>query len=185
MNKYAVYKNDYGMYCYKYADSLEQVEGTGFEGLIREEQLPVVFDDKGGYYKFDPKDHHFVEIIESDNKYPLPLEKMFRHNDPAFKLGWISPDGDTYSCEYHSHNKCAESIVRTFYPKSKFPELTLHRKGWIEVIDSWDGKERTHNRYVHSELGAITQKQADKLFDLGLYERPEVQALISSCEENW
>ncbi|MDO4863884.1 MAG: hypothetical protein Q4A05_06925 [Ruminococcus sp.] len=185
MNKYAVYKSESGQYCYKYADSLQQVCGTGFEGLISEEQLPVVFDDKGGYFRFDPNDKQFVEVIESDETYPLPLDRMFKHNDPAFKLGWISPDGDTYSCSYTNHNKCAETIVRTFYPSAKFPELTLHRKGWLEVIDSWDGKERSHAQYVHSELGSITQKQADRLFDLGLYEKPEVQALISSCESKW
>ncbi|MBR3421594.1 MAG: hypothetical protein IKG98_05980 [Ruminococcus sp.] len=185
MKKYAVYKSDTGQYCYRYADSLALVEGTGFEGLIREEQLPVVFDNGGGYFKFDPNDSHFVEVIESDKAYPLPLDRMFKHNDPTFKLGWISPDGDTYSCGYTSHNKCAEAIARTLYRTEKYPELTLHNKGWLEVIDSWDGKERTHEQYVHSERGSITRKQADRLFDLGLYEKPEVQALISSSESKW
>ncbi len=185
MYKYAVYKTETGQYCCRYADSLQEVEGTGFEGLITEEQLPVVFDGRGGYFRFDPDASDLVEVIESDSTDPLPLDRKFKHNDPAFKLGWISPEGDTYSCGYTRHNKCAESIARTFYRAAKCPELTLHKKGWIEVIDSWDGMERSHGRYVHSELGSITRKQADKLFDLGLYERPEVQKLISSCEADW
>lgn len=185
MKKYAVYRSDTGQYCYRYADSLQQIQGTGFEGLIREEQLPVVFDDKGGYFSFDPKDRRFVEVIESDEAFPLPLDRMFKHNDPSFKLGWISPDGDTYSCGYTKHSKCAESIARTFYSTAKLPELTLLRKGWIEVIDSWDGVQRDHRRYVHAEQGWITRKQADRLFDLGLYEKPEVQELINSCESRW
>ena len=185
MKKYAVYKSDTGQYCYRYADSLQQIQGTGFEGLIREEQLPVVFDDKGGYFRFDPNDRRFVEVIESDEAFPLPLDRMFKHNDPSFKLGWISPDGDTYSCGYTKHSKCAESIARTFYSTAKLPELTLLRKGWIEVIDSWDGVQRDHRRYVHAEQGWITRKQADRLFDLGLYEKPEVQELINSCESRW
>ncbi len=185
MQKYAVYKTETGQYCYRYVDNLQGLVGTGFENLIREEQLPVVLDDRGGYFQFNANDPHFVEIIESDKKFPLPLDRMFKHNDPAFQLGWISPDGETYSCGYTNHNKCAETIVRTFYPAARFPELTLHNKGWIEVIDSWDGRERRHGQYVHSELGKITRKQADKLFDLGLYEKPEVQALINSCESEW
>lgn len=185
MKKYAVYKSDTGQYCYRYADSLQQIQGTGFEGLIREEQLPVVFDDKGGYFSFDSNDRRFVEVIESDEAFPLPLDRMFKHNDPSFKLGWISPDGDTYSCGYTKHSKCAESIARTFYSTAKLPELTLLRKGWIEVIDSWDGVQRDHRRYVHAEQGWITRKQADRLFDLGLYEKPEVQELINSCESRW
>ncbi len=185
MMKFAVYSSDTGQYCYRYADSLQQVKGTGYEDLIREEQLPVVFDDSGGYFRFDPNDRHFVEVIESDKTCPLPLDRMFRRNDPGFRLGWISPEGDTYSCAYTKHNKCAETIVRTLYRTEKYPELTLHRKGWIEVIDSWDATEQKHSRYVHSERGEITQKQADKLFDLGLYDRPEVQKLIRSSEAVW
>ena len=97
MQKYAVYKTETGQYCYRYADSLQQLSGTGFEDLVREDQLPIVLDDRGGYFQFDPNDHHFVEVIESDKKFPLPLDRMFKHNDPAFQLGWISPDGETYS----------------------------------------------------------------------------------------
>ena len=184
MKKYAVYKSETGQYCYRYIDTMRQLKGTGFE-TITEDKLPIVLDGKGGYFSFDPNDSHFVELIESDKTFPLPLERMFKHNDPAFHLGWISPDGETYSCSYTNHNRCAEAIARTFYPSSKFPEMTLHRKGWIEVIDSWDGRERRHGQYVHSETGKITRKQSDKLFDLGLYNKPEVQALINSCESDW
>ena len=93
MKKYAIYSAETGLYYYQYADTIELLEGTGFENIITEEQLPVVFDGRGGYFSFDPEQHDFVEIIESDDEVPLPLEKMFYVNQPGFKLGWMSPEG--------------------------------------------------------------------------------------------
>ena len=34
MKKYAVYNSSTGSYCYRYADTLEDLEGTGFEDII-------------------------------------------------------------------------------------------------------------------------------------------------------
>ncbi|PPJ44640.1 hypothetical protein C0075_25405, partial [Rhizobium sp. KAs_5_22] len=59
MKKYAVYDSPTGSYCYRYADTLEDLEGTGFEDIITEEQLPVVFDGRGGYYHFRPDEYGF------------------------------------------------------------------------------------------------------------------------------
>ena len=152
MQKYAVYKTETGQYCYRYADSLQQLSGTGFEDLVREDQLPIVLDDRGGYFQFDPNDHHFVEVIESDKKFPLPLDRMFKHNDPAFQLGWISPDGETYSCGYTNHNKCAETIVRTFYPAARFRHSSGRcRPGRQQGLDRGHrlmGRQRTPPRSV-------------------------------------
>ena len=103
--KYAVYKSSTGSYCYLYVDTLEALEGTGFEDIISEDQLPVVFDGRGGYYHFRENDYGFLRIIESDKEQPLTLEEMFDKNSPDFKLGWISPDGDTYSCAFTNHSK--------------------------------------------------------------------------------
>ena len=44
MKKYAIYSAETGLYYYQYADTIELLEGTGFENIITEEQLPVVFD---------------------------------------------------------------------------------------------------------------------------------------------
>ncbi len=185
MKKFAVYKSETGYYCYRYADTLAAIAGSGFENIIGEEQLPVVFDGRGGYFSFRENDYGFVKIIESDNDPPLPLEKMFFKNHPDFKLGWMSPDGDTYSCNYTNHNKCAKMLAKTFYPKAKYPETALDRAGWLKIIDSWDGTERMHGQYVHSDRGRVTKRQADKLFDLGLFENKEVKELIRNSENDW
>ena len=57
MKKYAVYGSPTGEYCYRYADTMDDLAGTGFEELITEEQLPVVFDGRGGYFRFREDDH--------------------------------------------------------------------------------------------------------------------------------
>ena len=178
MKKYAIYKTETGYFYYRYCESLADLENTKFKDIVAEEQLPVVLDGKGGYYKFDSNDVGFTEIIESDDEVPLPLEKMFFKNDDNFKLGWVSPDGDTYSCNFTNHTKAAEMIADKFYPGSKFPERTLGKAGWLKIIDSWDGTHRQHGQFVYSFFGKITKRQVDKLFDLGLYYNKEVQKLI-------
>ncbi|EGC03609.1 conserved domain protein [Ruminococcus albus 8] len=185
MKKYAVYKSSAGYYCNEYHDTLETLKGTPFETMVKEEQLPVVLDGKGGYYRFKEDDYNFVKVIESDKKYPLPLEKMFFKNSDSFKLGWMSPQGDTYSCDYYNHNRCAIMLADRFIPGAKFPERALGKAGWIKIIDSWDGMQRQHGQFVYSLTGRITKQQADKLFDIGLYFNEEVQQLIKDCEDDW
>ena len=185
MKKYAVYKSETGYYYYDYIDNPEALIGTGFEGIVSEERLPVILDGRGGYYHFSEKDFGFVRLLETDADPPLTVEQMFFKNDDNLKLGWMSPEGDTYSCSYTNHAKCASFLAKKFYPHSRYPESALDRAGWLKIIDSWDGTAETHGQYVHSDSGRITKKQADKLFDLGLYNNAEVKALISNCENEW
>ena len=34
-------------------EKLEQLEGTELEGLVNEDQLPIVLDGSGGYFRFE------------------------------------------------------------------------------------------------------------------------------------
>ena len=126
----------------------------------------------------------FVKIVESDGC-PLKLEEMFFKNQDTFKLGWMSPDGDTYSCNYTNHTKAAVMLCEKFFPDAQFPERTLGKAGWLKIIDSWDGTQREHGQFVYSLTGKITKKQVDRLYDLGLYNNEEVQKMISDCEDRW
>ncbi len=76
-------------------------------------------------------------------------------------------------------------LAKKFFPKSKYPETALGRGGWLKIIDSWDGKVRQHGQYVHSDSGRITNKQINRLFDLGLYDNEEVQRLIKDNNGDW
>lgn len=178
MKKFAVYKSGTGYYYYRYFDDIAQLAGTRLEQIVTEEKLPIVADDRGGYFCFNPNDYNFSEIIETDKECPLTLEQMFFKNQDNFKLGWISPDGDTYSCDYTSHAKAAIMIAKKFFPDTKYPERTLGRHGWLKVIDSWNGTEREHGQFVYSMKGKLTNRQINKLFDLGLYDNPEVKEML-------
>ena len=184
MPKYAIYKSATGYYYNEYHDTLESLKGTKFEGIIEEDKLPVVIGSDGGYHHFTENDYMFDRLVESDGC-PLKLEEMFFKNQESFKLGWMSPEGDTYSCDYTSHTKAAAMIAAKFFPKTKLPERTLGKAGWLKIIDSWDGTQREHGQFVYSLTGNISKKQADKLFDLGLYNNPEVRQMIRDCEDNW
>lgn len=179
MKKFAVYKSGTGYYYYRYFDDIAQLAGTRLEQIVTEEKLPIVADDRGGYFCFNPNDYNFSEIIETDKECPLTLEQMFFKNQDNFKLGWISPDGDTYSCDYTSHAKAAIMIAKKFFPDTKYPERTLGRHGWLKVIDSWNGTEREHGQFVYSMKGKLTNRQINKLFDLGLYDNPEVKEMLA------
>jgi hypothetical protein len=185
MKKFAVYRAETGYYCYRYCDTIEALGDSVYAKIVKEEQLPVVLDGKGGYYRFSNQDPGFSEIVESESDDPLPVERMFFLNDPAFKLGWMSPDGDTYSCDYTGHVKCAEMLAKKFFPQAPLPERALGRAGWVKIIDSWNGTERQHRQFVYSLSGRLTKKQADKLFDLGLYGNAEVQEMIHDSEYMW
>lgn len=184
MPKYAIYKSDTGYYYYEYHDTLQSLKGTKFEGIIEEDKLPVVIGGDGGYFHFTDDDYMFVRLVECEGC-PLKLEQMFFKNQDTFKLGWMSPEGDTYSCDYTSHTKAATMIAEKFFPNAKLPERALGKAGWLKIIDSWDGTQREHGQFVYSLTGKVTKKQADKLFDLGLYNNAEVKQMIADCEDNW
>ena len=183
MAKYAIYKSDTGYYYYTYHDTLESIKGTKFDGIVTEDRLPVVIGS-GGYFTFDPDDYMFDRLVECEGC-PLKLEEMYFKNQDTFKLGWMSPDGDTYSCDYTSHTKAAVALADKFFPGAKLPERTLGKAGWLKIIDSWDGTSREHGQFVYSQSGKITKRQADKLFDLGLYDNKEVREMIKECEDSW
>ena len=182
--KYAIYKSETGYYYYEYYDTLEALKGTKFDGIVTEDKLPVVLDNTGGYYHFTEDDFMFDRLVECEGC-PLNLEQMFFKNQDSFKLGWMSPEGDTYSCDYTSHTKAAIMIAEKFFGKVKYPERTLGKAGWLKIIDSWDGTQREHGQFVYSLTGRITKRQADRLFDLGLYANKEVKSMIDECEQNW
>ena len=184
MRKFAIYKSETGYYYAEYFDSLEALKGTKFDGIITEDKLPVVVRD-GGYVHFSPDDYMFEKIVESENDCPLRLEQMFFKNQDTFKLGWMSPDGDTYSCDYTGHARAAEMLCRRYFPHARLYDRALGKAGWIKIIDSWDGVQREHGQFVYSLTGKLTKRQADKLFDLGLYNNEEVKKMISDCEDRW
>lgn len=185
MKKFAIYQAETGYYYLEYIETLEQLVGTNLEHIVTEDMLPVVLDSGGGFHRFNENDFGFVRLMESEKDCPLRVEEMYFKNSEVFKLGWIAPNGDTYACSYTNHMKAATHLAERFCPGARLPERALGKAGWLKVIDSWDGVGRQHTQFVYSISGKITRRQADTLFDLGLYNNPEVRQLIRECEEDW
>lgn len=180
--KYAIYKNKIGLRAIEYADTKEAIKDLPY---IKEDYLPVIINRMGGYTSFNleyEKENGFVEIIEvKGRKEPLTREQMYPKNSPNFEYGWISPEGDTYNTGYEGHIRAAEVICEEL--GLRHGERQLEEKGWIKVTKSQNDEAFKKNVYVKDLY--ITKKQADALYDLGLYEDRYVKAMICHSERLW
>ncbi|MDF2879454.1 MAG: hypothetical protein K0R54_11 [Clostridiaceae bacterium] len=141
----------------------------------------------GGYTSFNlenEKKEGFLEIIEiEDDKEPLTREQMYPKNSKDFEYGWISPEGDTYNTGHEGHSRSADVICEELWGYSYHGERDLEDKGWLKVTGSWDrGKLK---KAVYSKDYYITKKQADTLFDIGLWEIESVKFMIRKSENRW
>ena len=54
-----------------------------------------------------------------------------------FDLGWISPEGKLFPCQFQDHEWCAEKIVADYrkveIPSFRWAEDYLEKQGWIKV----------------------------------------------------
>jgi hypothetical protein len=182
--KYAIYQGKIGLRAEQYIDS---EEGLKYYPYIKVESLPVIVNGVGGYTSFNleyEKENGFLKIIEVDEEQePLTREQRYPKNSDKFEYGWISPEGVTYNTGYEGHSSAADAICKELGFKSYYGERTLETKGWVKVTGSWDKGKL--NKEVFVEDLHITKKQADKLFDLGLYETEYVPSMVHFSEKDW
>ncbi len=126
----------------------------------------------------------FLKIIEvEDNKKPLTREDMYPKNSKNFDYGWISPEGDTYNTDYEGHSYSADMICEELWGFSGNGERKLEDKGWAKVTALMD--RETLRKVVFVKDCYITKKQADTLFDLGLWKLGSVQFMMQNSIEKW
>lgn len=182
--KYAIYKNKIGLRAVEYADTKEAIKDLPY---IKASYLPVIINNAGGYTSFDmkyEKEHGFQEIIEVDkDTEPLTREQRYPKNSLEFEYGWISPEGDTYNTGYEGHLHAADAIREEMGFNSYHGERELEDNGWIKVTGSWNKGILEKAIYVKDFY--ITKKQADTLFDLGLYETSYVPSMVHRSENTW
>lgn len=182
--KYAIYKNKIGLYAVEYADTKEAIKHYPY---IKVSYLPVIINRMGGYTSFNAeyeKERGFVEIIEvNENEEPLTREQQYPKNTSEFEYGWISPEGDTYNTGHEGHSRSAEAICKELGLSSYNAEMALEEKGWVKVTGSWNSGVLEKAIYVKDFY--ITKKQADPLFDLGLWDVGYVPAYIKNSESSW
>lgn len=182
--KYAIYKNNIGLRAVEYADSMELISDYPY---IKEDSLPVIINRMGGYSSFDlecEKGRGFLEIVEVDeDEAPLTREQMYPKNSDNFEYGWISPEGDTYNTGHEGHSLSAEVICEELGYNSYQAERELEERGWVKVTGSW--KNGVIKKAVFVKDLHITKKQADTLYDLGLWDVGSVPVMIKLSENSW
>lgn len=182
--KYAIYKNKIGLRAVEYADTREAIKGIPY---IKESYLPVIINRTGGYTSFNleyEKERGFHEIIDvGEDKEPLTREQRYPKNSSQFEYGWISPGGDTYNSGHEGHLYAADAICQELGFDSYHGERVLEDKGWVKVSGSWNNG--TLKKAVYVKDLYITKKQADTLFDLGLWEVSYVSSMIRKSESSW
>lgn len=188
MKKYAIYQNEIGLHAVEYADTIKSIKDYPY---IKKDRLPVVINDVGGYTHFDQeyeKPRGFIKIIKvADDKEPLTREQRYPKNSPAFEYGWIDLDGNTYNTGYEGHYRGAKAICEEQDISGYNSESALEKLGWIKVTRSFDSEEGYRKEIFasHDRGYFITKKQADALFDLGLWNEEKVQWYVSLSEDRW
>ena len=182
--KFAIYKNKVGLRAVEYADTPEAICRFPY---IKEEYLPVIINSVGGYTPFDmeiEKENGFQEFIETlEDGEPLTREQRYPKNSDEFEYGWISPEGDTYNTGFEGHFDAAEAICEEMGLQAYMAENTLEDNGWVKVTAGWESGIFKKSVFV-KDL-SITKKQADALFDLGLWETAYVPSMLMFSRDNW
>lgn len=183
--KYAIYRNEWGLYAKHYFDNIYDVHEAGLH-YIKEEFLPVTVNRVGGYTSFSLEydlKKGFVEIIEIlAEEEPLTREQMYPQNSEKFKYGWIDRAGNTYACSFEDHYHAAEAICKELGLNVYNPENELEKQGYIRISRpapyTPDNMEQTCPYFISyaSTVGEyITKKQYEKLCELGFGEDPYVK----------
>jgi hypothetical protein len=181
---YAIYKTSFGgLQAREYINTLDKCKDLPGAWYIEEKDLPIIVNRVGGRTSFYPDDENFVEIITvNEDKEPLTREQRYPKNSPKFLYGWIDTEGNTYVCGYEGHSWAADAICEELKIKSYNGERSLENLGWLKITKDINKRE---SRYVHSEALLITKKQADTLFDLGLYECESARRLAKYSHDKW
>lgn len=189
--KYAIYKSEVGLYAKEYYDKIDPElfnrRGVfGWQGL-EPDSFPIVVNSVGGRCSFYPVKDNFVEIIEVDeDQEPLTREQRYPKNSPDFYFGWISPDGDTYNCGHEDHIECADAICKELGIKTYNGERYLEEHGWAKTFrEAPYTPYNKRTRCVWAKDLFLTKKQADALFDAGLYENRDVRIMVEMSQEKW
>lgn len=99
--------------------------------------MPIVMNKLGDYHTHRPDADDVIDIIEAADWPTLKLWQTYPKNVHDFKTGWVSPDGDTYTCDMYEHVDCAIAIADQLYgeqTKTICDEFLL-RLGWFKCAN--------------------------------------------------
>lgn len=123
----------------------------------------------------------------------MERKKEMHHTDKETKtkcwFGWISPDGQTFPCDYHGHFDLAKKLAGTLGVHDdrpmRNPELLLEQHGWVKVTkDPFGPAEKLRSAILASRM-YITRTQARTLADLGFDQNHDYLDLVEMSEMRW
>lgn len=115
------------------------------------------------------------------------------HTDKETKtkcwFGWISPDGQTFPCDYHGHFDLAKKLAGTLGVHDdrpmRNPELLLEQHGWVKVTKDPFGPAGKLRSAILASRMYITRTQARTLADLGFDQNHDYLDLVEMSEMRW
>lgn len=124
-----------------------------------------VYNICGGWHEVTIKAED--EIIQADTWDELDCSYLLNSNS---HLGWLSPEGEFYGCDYFEHSLIAERIIHKSEPE-------LEEEGWVKMYrsqlfpldppDYFLGQSRSN---IHANY--LTNKQVEVLLEKGFKIRP-------------
>lgn len=141
LKKYMIIESPYNgsKAVWEYIDDLDEAMSYWYvrqaiEKYGVESMMPIVMNKLGGYHTHKPDAPDVVDIIESYDWPDLNAWELYPRNRKDFKTGWISPTGDTYSCDVFDHVDCAMKLARQLYGEhtATLADDFLLRIGWFK-----------------------------------------------------
>lgn len=106
--------------------------------------------------KHDSNEWDNLEIKYIKKYHPL------KSSSPVQSAGWLSPEGNFYTCGYAGHRSLSKHLSAHYYEHLEDTEKKLEENNWIKVYESgqigWN--------YSKELIDIITQKQFDFIQDL-------------------
>lgn len=188
--KYAIYKTEHGLRAVEYYDNIYDIKRNGLF-YIKEDSLPVIVNNAGGYTSFDLKyEKNFLEIVKVlEDEYPLTREQMYPKNSDKFKYGWIDRAGNTYACGFEGHDRAAYYICEELKLSTYNAERELEKLGYVRISRPAPYTYENRNEVApyfdmrSSEVGNyISTKQYEKLCKLGFENYWAIKAWLRDAE---
>lgn len=122
-----------------YHEKLNNGRSNGFWEVNEDDLLCANFGDEirlynqfGGYhYHKLAREDTFISVSHWDD---LPWKEVYLI--PDSNLGWISPSGEFFGCDYREHDNLATYVLNS-------SERELEVKGWVKIY-SCDGPQWYH-----------------------------------------
>ena len=129
-----------------YHEKLPNGISNGFWEVDEDDLIGAEFGDEihlynqfGGYhYHKLAREDKFISVPHWDD---LPWKDVLIK--PNALLGWISPSGEFFGCDYRDHEKVAEYVLNS-------SERELEKQGWVKIY-ACDGLQWYHENFRPTE----------------------------------